>query len=76
MIGNSSLIAHQEFSKLFFCTTQTSASLFIWLISADERELRERQNSAKCFQVCLTQLGGHWRFQDRGLPDGASRRLH
>ena len=32
--------------------------------SEDERELRERQNSAKWFQVCPIQLGGHWRFQD------------
>ena len=31
--------------------------------SADERELRERQNSAKCSQVCPIQLGNHWQFK-------------
>ena len=56
LIGNSLLTAHQDISKPSYCTIQTSAPPFLWL-SADERELRERQNSVECSQVCSIQLG-------------------
>ena len=44
--------------------------------SAGERELRERQNFAKCSQVCPIKLGGHWRLKNGGLLNGAPRMLY
>ena len=55
-------LAYQEFSKLSYCTTQQVFLHSFGSFSADERELRERHNSANCSQVRPIHLGGHWRF--------------